>query len=326
MGMLRPVSIAFSLVALSFTGVAWAQNPAGPSTTSSAPPAILQDPGLTLRDVLAAACSESEREFGLFLTPENKKVFERLSPVSRVALMKRFVQLDEPGTARVSVNPSGRPHVRCETPSITTEMQLGVAEVQENLAFIPLEVRPVGDSAGAGARRVTMGLVRQGGGWKLLSVGLLLLDLNALEQQWIQADLQDNEEDALKTLVRLAAVVEKYREMYSKLPDSLEQLGPPKSGGASPESSALLSSDLASGTVGGYSFRYVPVPAADSGAISGFSLAATPVVYGKTGRRSFLLDSSGEIHGADHQGALAGPTDPRIDRASAESTSGPRKD
>lgn len=326
MGLLHAASIFFLLAALFVAEPARAQGPAGSSASGSAPLAFLQDPAFTLRDVLAAACAESEREFGRFFTPENKKVFERLSPVSRVALMKRFVQLDEPGTARVSVNPSGRPQVRCETASITTEMQLGAADVQENLAFIPLEVRPVGDASGVGARRVTIGLVRQGGEWKLLSMGLLLLNLNALEQQWLQADLQDNEEDALKTLTRLAAAVEKYRELYSRLPDALEQLGPPESGGASPEFAALLSSDLATGTVGGYSFRYVPVAAGDSGAIAGFSLAATPLVYGKTGRRSFLLDSSGEIHSADHQGALAGPTDPRIDRPSTESTSRPRKD
>ncbi|MGA2483795.1 MAG: hypothetical protein ABSF92_11845 [Candidatus Acidiferrales bacterium] len=325
MRVLRPALVLLFVGLLFDCGQSSAQVPAESSSKPSAEPTATQDPSLALRDILAAACSESARDFGSFFTPENETVFQRLAPVTRVALMKRFVLLDEPGVPRLLTNPSGRPLVRCETASITAEMQLGAAHVQENLAFVPLEARPLGDSAGVGARRVTIGLVREGGGWKLLSIGLLLLDLNALEQEWLQADLQDNEEDSVRALVRLAAAVEKYRELYSKFPESLAQLGPPDSGPASPRFSALVSSDLAGGSFGGYSFRYTPVAAKDSGAIIGFALAATPLIYGKTGRRSFLVDSFGGIHGADHKGALAETTDPRVDRSS-DSTGRSRKD
>ena len=325
MRFVRSASMFFILGPLFVRGPACAQAPVESTSRASAEPNAAQDPSLALRDILAAACSESARDFGGFFTPENEKVFQRLSPVTRVALMKRFVLLDEPGVPRLLTNPSGRPLVRCETASITAEMQLGVANIQENLAFIPLEARPLDDSAGVGARRVTIGLIRQQGGWRLLSVGLLLLDLNALEQEWLQADLQDNEEDAIRTLVRLAAAVEKYRVMYTKLPESLVQLGSPESGPASAQFSALVSSDLAGGSSGGYSFRYVPVAAKDSGAITSFSLAATPLIYGKTGRRSFLFGSSGEIRGSDHKGALAEPTDPRVDRP-PDDTGHSRKD
>jgi len=41
-------------------------------------------------------------------------------------------------------------------------------------------------------------------------------------------------------------------------------------------------------------------------------LAATPVEYGKIGRRSFFLDSGGVLRGGDKQGAVATSADPRI--------------
>jgi len=321
---LRRVAIVF--LPLLFSGSARAQSAGEPSSKmTAAAPAAPQDPSLALRDALAAACSESADGFARFFAPENEKVFQNLSPATRVALMKRFVLVDEPGVSRLLANASGRPLVRCETPSVTTEMRLGAADIQENLAFIPLEVRGVGDSAGTGARRVNIGLVRQGGGWKLLSVGLLLLDLNTLQQEWLKGDMEENEQAAVGVLGTLAAAVDKYRQIYGKLPDSLAQLGPPETGPATPQFSALAAPDLAEGSSGGYAFRYMPVTDSDSGAPIGYALSATPLIYGKTGLKSFLLDSSGAIRGADHRGGLAAPSDPRVD-GPVDDTRGSGKD
>jgi hypothetical protein len=44
-----------------------------------------------------------------------------------------------------------------------------------------------------------------------------------------------------------------------------------------------------------------------------FEVAATPRTYGKTGRRSFYLDQSGVLRGADHKGRPATADDPPID-------------
>lgn len=286
-------------------------------SSSKAAPIADAGPSAALRDALAAACAQNERDFARFLTADNAKVFAQLAQATRVALMKRFVLLDQPGLPQVRANPNGRPLVRCETASVTTEMQLGAANVQENLAFVPLEVRGTGDAAGADARRNTFGLVRESSGWKLLSVGLLLLDLRTLEQQWEQQELEANERDAIEALGSVAAAIEKYREMYGKLPEALAQLGPPERGAASAAASALLGSDLASGTETGYAFRYVleGVPAAGTPARrGGYELAATPLIYGKTGRRSFLLDASGVVRGADRQGALASASDPPVEK------------
>jgi hypothetical protein len=37
-----------------------------------------------------------------------------------------------------------------------------------------------------------------------------------------------------------------------------------------------------------------------------------PEAYGKTGRRSFLMNSAEKIHAADHQGELATADDPLV--------------
>ncbi len=293
-------------------GTASAQEPA--DSSSKAAPAADASPSIALRDALAAACAQNERDFVRFLTVDNAKVFAQLSPATRVALMKRFVLLDQPGLPQVRANPNGRPLVRCETPSVTTEMQLGAANVQENLAFVPLEVRGTGDAAGADVRRNTFGMVRETGGWKVLSVGLLLLDLRTLEQQWEQQELEENERDAIEALGLVAAAIEKYRQMYGKLPETLAQLGPPQRGAASAAASALLGAELASGSSAGYALRYVFGAAPAAGAATKYELAATPLVYGKTGRRSFLMDASGVVRGADRQGALASASDPAVEK------------
>jgi hypothetical protein len=74
---------------------------------------------------------------------------------------------------------------------------------------------------------------------------------------------------------------------------------------------------LAGGEAGGYQVRYAIVPGAsgedesERDKAAGFTLAATPIKYGNDGRRSFFLDSSGTLRGADKNGAVATADDPR---------------
>lgn len=270
-------------------------------------------PGAALRDVLAAACSQNQTEFARFLTARNKEAFARMTPSARIALMKRFVLLNEPGKATLSTNPAGRPIVRCETPAVTTEMQVGGAEIRENIAFLPMELRDVTDSAGATARQINMGLVREEGEWKLLSLGILFLDLPALEVEWDEADIEATEKDALEALKIIAAAIESYRKKYLRLPESLANLDQPSHGAPGIEAAGFLEADLAKGVKNGYAFRYVIVGGSDVGAPAKYELSATPLRYGRTGRRSFFRDSNGGLHAADHQGALGSENDPRAE-------------
>jgi hypothetical protein len=270
-------------------------------------------PGSALSKAIAAACSQSQTEFARFLTVRNKESFSRMTPAARVALMKRFVLLNEPGKATISANPSGRPIVRCETPSVTTEMQIGGAEVDDNVAFLPMDLHDVTDSTGASARQVNMGLVREEGEWKLLSLGVLLLDLPALETEWDEAEIEGTEKEALESLKTIALAVESYRNKYLRLPESLANLESPARGKRVAEAAGLLDADLAKGNKNGYAFRYVIAGASDLGAPAKYELSATPQQYGRTGRRSFFRDSNGVMHAADHQGAVGNETDPKVE-------------
>jgi hypothetical protein len=296
-----------------FAACALAQDSSSrPPENSVALPGASGGPTAALRNLLSAACSQSENEFVRFLTMRNKESFARLSAGARVALMKRFVLLNEPGKATVTSNPSGRPSVRCETPEVTTEMQIGGADIRESIAFVPMELRDATDSTGTTSRRVTMGLVREDGEWKLLSLGLLLLDLPSLEMEWDRAEIQPNELSAIESLKKIAAAIEAYRKTYTHLPESLANLGPPLHGTASGQAAGLVDSDLATGMKNGYAFRYVIVGANSLGAQAKFELAATPLNYERTGLRSFFRDAGGVLHGADRQGAIGSEMDARV--------------
>jgi hypothetical protein len=270
-------------------------------------------PSAALKAVLSAACSQNQTEFVRFLTARNREAFTRMTPQARVSLMKRFVLLNEPGKPTASANPAGRPILRCQTPDVTTEMQIGGAELRENIAFLPMELRDATDTTGASVRQITMGLVREDGDWKLLSLGLLLLDLPALEVEWDSAEIDSTEKNAIEVLKKVSLAVETYRNKYAHLPGSLANLGPPLHGAANGESAGLVDSDLANGMKNGYAIRYVIVGANTVGAPAKYELAATPLQYGRTGRRSFFRDSNGGLHAADRGGAVGSAADPKVE-------------
>lgn len=272
------------------------------------------NPQTALSDVLTAACREDSASFANSLTADNAAAFRALPPEERTAMMKRFVLLDEPGKPLLSTTGSGQKIVHCTSPSISTDMRLGETRVRENLAFVPMEIPLAGDQS----RKITFGFVREAGTWKLLSVGLMLLDVPTMAKQWAQADLDAGEDAAIADLRAVAAALETYRRTYGQLPDTLAVLGPALPNGVSPEAASLLDADLAAGSKDGYTIRYTITPAAanvpeeEAAKAEAFSLTSTPKEYGKAGRRSFFLDSSGILRGTDKQGATATSADPRI--------------
>lgn len=293
-----------------------AQN-AAPDPGHAAPPADADSdaPATALADALSAACRQDAQTFAAYLTVPNAAAFRTLPDAQRTALLKRFILLDDPGKPLISKTAQGRPVLRCEAGGVVSEVRFGPTETGDNLAFIPVEIPQAADEA----HSVRFGLVHEVGAWKLLSVGLLLFDVPALEQQWQSDDLAARESDAVSAMKKIADALKNYQTAYGKLPETLDQLGPAPSDGASPEQAGLLDHDLAAGQTPDYRIRYSIVPVADEGdaserdKASGFTLAAAPVEYGKTGKRSFYLDSAGLLHAADKQGAVATSTDPRIE-------------
>ncbi len=276
-----------------------------------------EGPAEALTAALVAACRQNAEEFARALTADNAAIFRKLPARQRVALMKRFTLLDRAGRPLLSLDARGHAVVRCETPPVTTETRFGEASLRETLAFIPVEVRVPGGTAGAEnsatTRRLQFGLIRQGGGWKLLSVGLLLLNLAELSKQWEVSPLEANESEAIAALHQIAQSIATYRRAFGSLPETLTQLGPASKEGISPDAAGLIDADLTAGRKNGYVFRYRIVPGQSEAAQPGFEVAATPAEYGETGRRSFLLDGSGTLRGADKQGAPATASDSRIE-------------
>lgn len=261
------------------------------------------EPAAALSAALAAACRANQEQFAKYLTADNVAAFRALPDGQRDSLLKRISLVDEPGKPLISSDAKQHTVLRCEARGGTAEYRFGDARVRENLAFIPVTV--------TGSHASEFGLVRETGGWRLLSLGLLLLDIPQLSKQWAEQDFAAREAAAIQTLRGLAEAIQTYVRAWGKLPETLAQLGPAPTDQISPDQASLVNENLAAGAQGGYTFRYRILPAQNE-IDSTFELGATPDEYGKTGRRSFFLDSKGKIHGADKHGAPAAPDDPLI--------------
>jgi hypothetical protein len=263
------------------------------------------NPVAALTSALIAACRQSESVFVNYLTDENQMAFRELPPQQRLNLMQRLVLLEEPGSPQVDYAAAGRTVLTCKSAHASVVLQLGPERTSENLAFIPIET--------SGGPNTVIGMIRGGGGWRILSLGVLLLDIPQLRERWAELELEEKERGAILLLRRLRDAIVTYREAFGRLPESLAQLGPSQDGLIAPEAAQLIDAELAAGEKAGYRFRYRILPAANEGGAPSFELACAPAEYGVTGRRSFYLDASGVLRGGDKQGAVATAADPRIE-------------
>jgi type II secretory pathway pseudopilin PulG len=262
------------------------------------------DPASALASILSAACRSNQTQFAAYLTTDSAAAFKALTDDQRAQLVKRFALSDSTGRPLISSDPQGHSVVRCETPDATIEFRFGAPRVRENLAFVPVKVKD--------GQENEFGLVRETGGWRLLSLGLVLIDIPQLTKQWASQNLEIQETAAVDALRGIADAVETYRRAYGKLPDSLAQLGPAAKDDVSPDKASLVNEHIAAGAQGGYHFRYRIASGTDP-ANPGFELSAAPDEYGKTGRRSLFWDASGKIHVADRQSGMASAADPLLE-------------
>jgi hypothetical protein len=274
---------------------------------SSAPTVRSQEgpePAVALSAALVAACRNNESQFSNYLTADNASAFRTLPSEQRAAFLKRFSLSDVPGKPLSSTDQQNHALLLCQTPGGSVQYRFGAARVHENLAFISVAV--------VDGEQAEFGLVRENGGWRLLSLGLVLLDIPQLAKQWTAEDLRAREDAAEEALQNLASAIQTYNRAFGKLPESLAELGPAPKGQISPEQASLATADLAAGKQNGYLFRYRIVPD-PSGNDMNFELAASPESYDKVGRRSFFLDAAGKIHAADKRGAVATSEDPLME-------------
>ncbi|HXW57286.1 MAG TPA: hypothetical protein VEJ67_16165 [Candidatus Cybelea sp.] len=272
------------------------------------PTAVPAGPAAAVSDALTAACTGNQVQFADELTSESAAAFRALSSEERSELMRRFSLTEDKGRPLLSSDPESRIILRCETPGNTIEFRFGDTSVHENLAFVPVSV--------VGAEQTKFGLVRESSGWRIISLGLLLVDIPALSKQWEDDQLEQQENAVVEALAGLKQAIERYRNAFGKLPDSLAQLGPAAPGQISPDEASLVGKELASGVAGGYHFSYRVVATADPNNKI-FELGATPEEYGKAGRRSFFIDGAGRIHAQDKHGAAATSDDPQLETETA---------
>ncbi len=267
------------------------------------PPAPNTSAQQILVDALSAACRRDAPGFSRFLLSGSRHTFNSLPEAEQKIFLERFSLTSLPGRPRALLDTQGHIAVQCLTPAETVNFGLGPAQIDQNVAFVPVAVSSGGT--------VEFGLVRQPEGWRLFSLDLLVINVPALVQQWRDAEMRANEQAAVSDLLDIAQAIGSYHSSFGQWPSTLEQLGPAPNNQVSPEHAQLLPEKIASGTADGYRFRYRVVT--DSGGqIQGFELAAVPEQYGKTGRQSLFLDDQGKLHAANHQGGPATASDPVI--------------
>ncbi|HEV2617128.1 MAG TPA: hypothetical protein VGU63_11020 [Candidatus Acidoferrales bacterium] len=273
-----------------------------PGIAAQTQEAAQPNPVEALNHALAAACKENETGFVNYLTDENAAAFQKLPPDERTALMKRFVLVESAGRPLLSNDSQGHEILRCEATGASSEFRFGTPRVHQNLAYVSVTV--------TGQNAIQFGLVREDSQWKILSLGLLLINIPELQKQWAAQGIENREQGVIDALQNLAQAIDTYKQAFGKLPDSLAQLGP-ASDGISPDAAKLIDAELAGGNKNGYKFRYRVVAATDGGE-PGFEIAALPAKYGSSGKKSFLLDANGKIHAADKHGAVVTVDDPIV--------------
>lgn len=261
------------------------------------------DPSVALATALTAACKQNDTQFAIYLTVDNAAAFKSLPADQRNTVLHRLALVDGPGKPLLSNDADGHTILRCESAAASAELRFGPVRAHENLAFIPIR--------SAAGEPTEFGLVREGGGWRLISVGILLFDVSQLANRWADQDLEIREIKAENALLDLADASDRYHAAFDQFPAALAQLGPAPKNEVSPDQANLIEADLAAGLRDGYRYQYRVLSDAD-GNPTGYEIAATPEQYGKTGKRSFVLDSEKKLHGADKHGEIATTDDPLI--------------
>jgi hypothetical protein len=191
-------SVSPAIVAITFVGTAAFLWPATVPAQNNA----ASDAATALSAALSAACRANETQFVNYLTADNAAAFRTLPERQRTAFVRRFALTDDPGKPLASTDAQNHTVLRCEATKGTVEYRFGDARVHENLAFIPVTVLNL--------ENTEFGLVRENGAWRLISLGLVLLDIPQLAKQWDASDLIAREEGAVQTLRDLAGAIQTY--------------------------------------------------------------------------------------------------------------------
>jgi len=119
----------------------------------------------------------------------------------------------------------------------------------------------------------------------LIVVAIILIIAAIAVPKLNNARMHAQEMAAIEQIRTIHAAQTMYMSQFGKFATKLEELGPPASGAAGPAAADLIPGDLAKGVKTGYNFVL-------QGGPNGYTVVATPQVFGSTGRRTFFSDQT----------------------------------
>jgi type IV pilus assembly protein PilA len=123
----------------------------------------------------------------------------------------------------------------------------------------------------------------------LIVVSIILIIITFAVPKFLKAQMSAHELGAIKAIQTIHQGEVQYQSQYSRYATSLQELGPPASGPATPSAGDLIGNDLAGGEKGGYKFTL-------TGNAGGYTISAVPVTFGSSGSRTFFSDQTMVIH------------------------------
>ena len=145
---------------------------------------------------------------------------------------------------------------------------------------------------------------------ELLIVVTIILIIAAIAiPNLMRSKMTANEAAAVEALRTLNSTALMYSTTYGGFPHAISDMGP-AGGSPNPSSSAadLIDSVLATGIKSGYKFTFSVVTTDPAGNVLSYAIAASPVIPGTTGQRSFFTDQSGTIRASANGVADASST------------------
>jgi type IV pilus assembly protein PilA len=125
----------------------------------------------------------------------------------------------------------------------------------------------------------------------LVVVSIVLIILSIAIPNILGARLNASEVMVIREIQTIHQAETQYFSQFGEYAATLAKLGPPaeQGGAGGAEAANLLPAALARGEKNGYRFEVTATQ-------GGFMATATPVAFGKTGRRTFYIDQDGVVH------------------------------
>jgi type IV pilus assembly protein PilA len=123
----------------------------------------------------------------------------------------------------------------------------------------------------------------------LIVVSIILIIITVAVPKFLKAQMAAHELGAIKAIQTIHQAEVQYQSQFGRYANSLQEIGPPASGPATPSAADLVGNDLAGGEKSGYKFTL-------TGSNGGYVITAVPVTYGTSGSRTFYSDQTMVLH------------------------------